>query len=161
MMLLIKITYVLGTLLLCGYAYHWFGSFKRLSECTCDEFNAEILESEENICESEALAARNFSYTIFVVTGLLIWSFLGVTMGKVATEMTSHSVLRWIVYFTFYLLFVRLPVGATSRAIVEIYSIERLPEKYLFTVVALTFYIMSIFWYDSVPFLWKWHLFLF
>jgi len=158
MTFIVKTVYVIGALLIGGYAYHWFGTFKRLSEFTCDEFN-EDMNKEEHICESKALAARNFSYTVFVVSGLLIWAFVGTTMGKIAVDITHHNVLKWGVYIIVYLFLVRLPVGITSKAIVHLYEIKNMPEKRLFTMVALIFYLSAIFFYNYLPGILKWHLY--
>ena len=158
MTFIIKSIYVVSTLLIGGYAYHWFGTFKRLSEFTCDEFN-EDWDDEKAICESQALTARNFSYTIFVVSGLVIWAFVGTTMGKIAADITHHNILKWVAYFAAYMLLVRLPVGVTSKAILHLYEIKRMPEKGLFAIVALTFYLLGIFCYDYLPGILKWHLY--
>jgi len=158
MTFIVKTAYIIGTLLIGGYCYHWLGTFKRLSEFTCNEFN-EDMEEEKQISEGQALAARNFSYTIFLFGSIICWAMIGVTMGRIASEVTHHDILKWIVYLTMYIAFVRIPIGTTSGAISYLYEVQNMPEKSLFRLIALTFYLLGIFYYHMLPGLFTWHLY--
>lgn len=158
MTFIVKTVYVIVTLLVGGYLYHWFGTFKRLSEFTCDEFN-EDFHGEKRICESQALTARNFSYTIFMLGSIFCWALISTTMGKIASEVTPHFILKWIVYLLMYIAFVRIPLGTTSAAIFHLYEVKRMPEKKILRLVALSFYLWAIFAYDYLPGIFKWHLY--
>lgn len=158
MTFIVKTAYIIGTLLIGGYCYHWLGTFKRLSEFSCNEFN-EDMDDEKQISERQALAARNFSYTIFMLGSILCWAMIGTTMGRIASEVTSHNILKWIVYLLMYIGFVRIPLGTTSGAISYLYEVQNMSEKTLLRLVALSFYVLAIFCYDMLPGLFTWHLY--
>lgn len=158
MTFILKTAYIIGTLLIGGYFYHWLGTFKRLSEFTCCEFN-EDMDDDRQISERQALFARNFSYAIFMLGSVLCWAMIGATMGKIASEVTTHSIFKWVVYLLMYIGFVRIPLGTTSGAISFLYEVQNLSEKNLFGVIALMFYTLAIFCYDMLPGLFTWHLY--
>jgi len=117
------------------------------------------MEDEKQISERQALAARNFSYAIFMLGSILCWAMIGVTMGRIASEVTHHYLLKWIVYLLMYIGFVRIPLFTTSGAIFYLYEVKNMPEKNLFRLIALTFYILAIFYYYMLPGLFTWHLY--
>ena len=158
MTFILKTAYIIGMLLIGGYFYHWLGTFKRLSEFTCCEFN-EDMEEEKQISERQALAARNFSYTIFLLGSILCWAMIATTMGRIASGVTHHYILKWVVYLVMYIGFIRIPLGTTSGAIFYLYEVQNMPEKNLFRLVALAFYVLAIFCYDMLPGLFTWHLY--
>ncbi len=158
MTFIVKTVYIIGTLLIGGYCYHWLGTFKRLSEFSCCEFN-EDMEDDKQIDERQALAARNFSYGIFLLGSIICWAMIGTTMGKIASGITHHDIFKWVVYLLMYIGFVRIPLSTTSGAIFHLYEVRHMPEKNIFRLVALSFYVLAIFCYDMLPGLFTWHLY--
>lgn len=158
MAFIVKILYVILMLLVGGYAYHWFGTFKRLSEYSCDDFN-EDMEEERHLSERQVHFARNLSYAVFMLGSFFCWALIATTMGKIASEITPHYILKWMIYIVIYIGFVRIPLVTTSKALFYMYEIKSMPERGVLGIVALVFYLWAIFGYDCIPGIFRWHLY--
>lgn len=155
---IIKTIYLIGTLIIGGKLYIWFGGFKGVSELDVEQVN-EDREEEERLRPEDVRGVNKFGLVVFVVFGTLLWAIIGLTIGKIAAEITYHRVFRWFSYVLVYFIFLRLPLAILSRMLMEYYEVEKLPEKAMFLIISLTCYILAISSYDAIPYLFKWHLY--
>ena len=139
------------------YLYYWTSIFKKLGTSSIKELNEE--EEEELVDESQAKFVNYFGSAIFITLGLIIWTLLGVTVGKISGEITDHYILRWFVYFAMFFLFLRMPFSIGNKMVKNSYDFEKLPEAFVFFTVMLTAYVFSICCFDALPRFLKWHLY--
>jgi len=159
MEVLIKITYLFIVLTVGTYLYYWSSNFKKLGASTMKELNEEEENKEDLFNESETKMLNYFGTTMFIIIGVLIWTILGITVGKIAADITDKNFLKWLVYFLMYFIFLRFPFGVGNKMVKRSYSFNRLPEKFIFFIVIIASYILSICSYDKLPQLLKWHLY--
>lgn len=155
---IIKTTYLIGTLIIGGKLYIWFGGFKGVSELNAEQVNEDRPE-EERLRPEDVKGVNKFGLAVFVIFSTLIWAIIGLTMGRIASEITYHKVFSWLMYVLVYFIFLRLPLAVLSRMLIEYYEIEKMPEKAMFVIVSLACYILGISSYEAIPFLFKWHLY--
>lgn len=155
---IIKTAYLIGTLIIGGKLYIWFGGFKGVSELNIEQVNEDRPE-EERLEAEDVKGVNKFGLAVFVVFSTLIWAIIGLTMGRIASEITYHKVFSWLMYVLVYFIFLRLPLAVLSRMLIEYYEIEKMPEKAMFVIVSLACYILGISSYEAIPFLFKWHLY--
>lgn len=157
MELLIKLGYLVGTITIGLFLYYWTSSFKKLGESSLEEMN----EGEEDkgiLTESEGKQINKVGTTVFVILGVIIWAVFSITIGKIASSMTDHSILKWVSYVGVYFIFLRFPFGVGNRMVKNSYDFEQFPEKIIFSITMICFYVLSICCYDYIPNLLKWHL---
>ena len=94
---------------------------------------------------------------LFLLFGTLIWSILGTTIGRIASEFGGESIFRWFVYFILYFVFLRLPFGTVNRMIQKSYGHDLMPGKIVFSICMITFFILAICCFDKIPIFLKWH----
>jgi len=158
MILLIKIGYIAASVIVGGYIYVWSSTFKKLGSSTMEEFNEGEEEEEELLSESETKMTNYIGTSVFVLLGIIIWILQGVTVGKIASDITDNNLLKWPVYFFMYFIFLRFPFGVTNKMVKRSYDFESLPEKIVFVIVMIAAYIISICCYESLPDFLKWHM---
>jgi len=157
MKILISVAYLLATFFL-GYLYFWSAIFKRMGMATSKEVNEDLEENEEPATEGEVNALKNITNVLFLIIGFICWLYIGITVGRIASMITTHFILKWIVYVLMFFLFVRIPFGVLNRMIKKTYKFERFPEKILFSMTMIGSYILSICCYIKLPKLFNWFL---
>lgn len=155
--ILIRTVYIIASTLVGLYLYHWSSTFKKIGTSTIDEFNEDEELEEEMTNESEAKVLNYFGTITFIILGVIIWTLLGIAIGKIASDITQHRVLKWLVYFFMYFIFLRIPFGIGNKMVKKRYDFDRLPERLIFFLFMMTFYILSICCYDNLPQVLKWH----
>ena len=157
MKVLIPLVYLLGTFLL-GYIYYCFAVLKKIGEATIDDVNEDLETDEEPATEEEVSSMKRFSVGAFLIIGFFIWSYIGITVGRIAPMITDHFIVKWIVYVLMFFLFVRIPFGVLNKMIIKTYELEKFPEKILFSMTMIGTYILSICCYGKLPKLFNWFL---
>ena len=94
--ILIKIGYLLGTIIIGLYLYQFSAVFKKVGAATVDEINEDEDNEAERVTTSEAKAVNYFGTTMFILLGILIWALIATTVGRIASDMTSHFILKWV-----------------------------------------------------------------
>lgn len=155
---IIKTTYLVASLYIGGRLYMWIGGFKGVSQLSAEQVNEDRAE-EDRLAPSDIKNVNKFGLAVFLIFSNLIWAILGLTIGKIAAELTYHKVFRWFSYILMYFFFLRVPLGVLGSILKEYYEIKKIPEQAMFSIIALTFYILAICCYDSIPMFFKWHLY--
>ncbi len=158
MEILIIIAYLFISLTVGIYLYYWSSLFKKIGSSTAEELNEGKEIDEYHINESEAKGYNYFGAIVFVVLGITIWSLLGITIGKIASNITNHGILKWTVYVLMYFIFLRFPFGVGNKMVKRSYDFKHFPEKIFFSLTMIVSYIVSICCFDSLPQFMKWHL---
>ena len=158
MEILIKIGYILGSLFLGIYVYFWSSTFKKLGLSTREELNEGEEIPEEMVDELETKWINYFGTTVFILIGIIIWTLIGITIGRITSQITDQPILKWIAYFLMYFIFLRIPFGVGNKMVIKSYDLEFLPEKIIFAIFMVVAYVWSICCYDSLPSFLKWHL---
>lgn len=155
---IIKTIYLLLSLYIGGKLYIWIGGFKGVSQLSPEQVNEDRIATEY-LDPSDIKNVNKFGLAVFLILSTLLWSIIGLTIGKIAAEITYHKVFRWFSYILMYFFFLRVPLGVLGSMLKEYYEIEKMPEQAMFSILSLTFYILAICCYDSIPMLFKWHLY--
>ncbi len=164
MTFLIYAAYILISMAISTYLYSWVATFKEMSEFSEEDWDTiteEVNESGkevEHLSEAQKKTMRYVNKVVFLTIGCLVWIFMGITIGRIASEVTEHSIWKWVVYIGMYFLFLRIPFGVTSRLIQSVQKFKQFPEKALFSILMIGFYILSICCYNALPGFLKWHL---
>lgn len=153
---LLKVIYLILFTLVMTYLYYLSSVFLKLGTSTAEEMNEG--EEEDLVDEKDSLVINYIGATAFILAGMLIWALVGTTAGKFASGITEHDVLKWVVYIFVYFLFVRIPFGVGTRLVQQSFQFKAVPEKILFSIAMLTFYILAICCYANLPGILKWHL---
>ena len=165
MTFLISVAYIIFTPVVCFYLYNWSAVFKEMSEYSeedWDKVTEEIGASRNEVrylSNTQKKVMKHGNKFLFLTVGSLIWIFLGVTIGKITSSITDHSVLKWVAYFGMYFVFLRFPFAVINGVIETAYEIEKIPEKALFAILMIGFYALSICCYAGLPSFFKWHLY--
>lgn len=166
MTFLISLAYIILTTVVCFYIYTWSATFKEMADFSSEDWD-KITEEVNNtgrevdsLSESQKKILNYGTKILFLIIGCMIWSIMGITIGKIASSVTEHAVLKWFVYIGMYFLFLRIPFGLTNGMIESINELEHFPEKALFAIFMIGFYGLSICCYVVLPSFLKWHLFL-
>ncbi len=138
--------------------YFWSSIFKKLGIMSQEELNEEGEKEEDLVTASETTFVNYLGSVIFLLIGITVWSYLGITIGKIASDITQHSILKWIVYVFVYFIFLRFPFGVGNKMIKRSYAFEKFPEKILFSFVMIASYVFAICCYKVIPWFFKWHL---
>lgn len=120
-----------------------------------------VLEEEfpdEIVTEKEASILARFCQWAFILLGILIWSVLGISVGRIAYLFQPSDLMKLLAYFLIYFLFLRIPFGTTNKIIMKTYEHDTMPDKIVFAIVMILGFIIGINFYESVPDLMKWHL---
>ena len=155
---LLRIAYVLLSIIIGLYIYTWSSTFKKLGWSTIEELNEGEESEEEIVNESETRIINYFGITAFLIIGIIVWTLLGITIGKIASDITDNWILKWIVYVIIYFAFLRIPFGVGNRIVKRSYEFEGFPEKIVFSIMMISSYIISICCYENLPQILKWHL---
>lgn len=153
--ILIKIGYLLGTIIIGLALYYWSATFKKISELSPKEINK---DEEDHLDESESTVVNRIGTAMFILTGFFIWAHMGTTIGKIAADISNHAILKWIYYFFMYFIFLRFPFGFGNKMIKRRYDFKRFSEKIIFSITMIVFYISAICCFDMIPKIFKWHL---
>ena len=158
MIFLVKVGYIIGSVTVGVYLYYWSSFFKRLGMTSMEELNEEEEIQEDLVDERETSIINYFGSASFLLMGILIWIFMGITVGKIASETSDIKIIRWVGYVLLYFLFLRFPFGIGNRMVKKSYNFETLPEKIPFVIVMILAYIISICCFEALPGFLKWHL---
>jgi len=158
MAFIVKTAYLVASLYFVGKLYIWFGGFKGVSLLNVDQVNEDRSE-DECLDVSDVKNVNKFGLVVFVIFGTLIWAIIGLTIGRIAADITYHNVFCWVIYILMYILFLRLPLGFSNHILKEYYEIKNMPETALFSIIVSTFYVIGICYYDAVPRFFRWHLY--
>ena len=156
--LLIKSGYLIASIVIGIYLYYWSSNFKKMGDSTTAELNEDEEASEELVDEKETKFINYFGTFAFIIIGTIIWTHLGMTAGKIASDLSENSIIRWIGYVLIYFIFLRFPFGVGNKMVKRSYEFERFPEKIIFVIVMILSFALSICCYDSFPQFLKWHL---
>jgi len=156
MELILEIAYLILFTLVMTYLYYLSSVFLKLGTSTVEEMNEG--EEEDLVDEKDSLVINYIGATAFILAGMLIWALMATTAGKVASGITEHNFLKWVVYILIYFLFLRIPFGVGSRLVQQSFRFKAVPEKILFSIAMLVFYILAICCYENLPDILKWHL---
>jgi len=155
--LLIKSIYILASLSIGVYLYYWSSVFKKIGSSTLKELN-EDENGDDLVNESETKAINYFGIIVFILIGITIWSFIGVTIGRIASIITLNVFLKWIVYVLMFFVFLRFPFGFANKMVKKSHDFEHFPEKIFFSFTMIVSYILSICCFESIPNFLKFHL---
>ncbi len=155
---LIRVGYLVVSLTVGIYVYYWSSTFKKLGSSTMDELNEGDEEEDDMVDESEMKGINYFGTGVFIIIGVIVWTLLGVTIGRIALEITENKLLKWLVYFFMYFFFLRFPFGVANKMVKRSYGFKVFPEKIIFAIVMIASYILSICCYEKLPEALKWHL---
>lgn len=158
MEIIIKLGYLFGTIIVGLFLYYWSSSFKKLGEFSLEEMNEGEMKESEILNESEGKLINKLGTITFIILGFFIWTYFSITIGKIASDITNHFILKWFCYIFIYFIFLRIPFGVGNKMVKNSYDFERFPEKNIFSVTMICFYVLSICCYDWIPKLFKWHL---
>ena len=155
---LIKIRLLIVIVFVSGVLYYWSGAFKKIGASTMDELNEDDEKEEDLVNESETKFINYFGTITFVLVGVFSWSILGVSVGKFASELTPNIIINRIGYVFVYFFFLRFPFGVLNKMLKRSYEVEFPLEKILFSISMISFYVLGICCYDSLPDFLTWHL---
>lgn len=141
----------------CYFIYFYSAAFKVVSDATMEELNEEETDLKALVNEKETNAINHFGTFVFIILGVLIWMFMGLFVGKIADDLTDHFLLKYLSYFLLYFFFLRLPFGVLNKSIVKSHSFPHFPEKYIFALVMLVFYVVGVLLADKVPHFSEWY----
>ncbi len=158
MIFLIKTAYLLGSLTIGLYLYFWSGPFKVVGESTMDELNNDGFDQDKLLDKSDVRQVKQIGNVLFIVLGFLIWAYLGTTVGKIASDLSDNNFLRWLAYFFMYFIFLRFPFAVVTKILKKIYELRAQGETTFFAITMIAFYVWAIVNYDTIPYLFKWHL---
>lgn len=142
------------------YIYFWSSSFKKLSVMSMDEMNEDETHEKNIVTIEEANGINRIGQAIFLLIGIIIWSLIGICIGRIACLVAPENFMKWFVYIGLYILFIRIPFGTANKMIKKAYGdIFILYEKVVFFLVMIFSYVASVYCYDSIPSFFKWHLY--
>ncbi|MEZ4887234.1 MAG: hypothetical protein R3E32_21055 [Chitinophagales bacterium] len=145
MTIFINVAHIIITIGISAYFYTWLATFKELSEFSdkdWDETVGEINQSGRKIEQMSASQKNVMKYVnkaVFIIVGCLVWVFMVVTIGKIASSLTEHYIAKWLVYIGMYFLFLRIPFGVINRVVHSIHEFKEFPEKVLFSILMIGF----------------------
>ncbi|MEM6321390.1 MAG: hypothetical protein AAF960_27280 [Bacteroidota bacterium] len=153
---LVALAYLVPVTICCCYAYLLFGAFKVAGDASMDVLN-EDESNKDNLVDEQETVIINYSGTfIFIILGTLVWTFMGLFVGKIAGDLTTHPVWKYFSYLFLYFLFLRLPFGIVNRSIKKSYEFDFFPEKFMLALVMIIFFIVGILFRDSVSHFSNW-----
>ncbi len=139
-------------------AYHLSAVFKKMGTSTIDEINEDEENEEDMLNEKESRVLNYIGIFLFLLVGVVLWSLQAIAVGKVAREITGYAIPAWLCFLLMYFFFIRFPFGMGNKSVKRSFNFQAAPEKILFFLVIMTFYILAICCYDSLPGFMKWHL---
>ncbi len=160
MQILISIGYLLLSIILGIHLYVVSAVFKKVASFSREALNEEELYEKDKVSEKEAKTINYFSMFLFVLLGVLIWTFLGITVGRVALEIPWTNKIMWLIYFLMYFVFLRIPFGMGNKMIKKSFGFEKFREQIFFFLAMVISFVLTIHFYESFPLFLKWHLFL-
>jgi len=116
-----------------------------------EELNEDDQVETDKVSSKEAKALNIASHMLFIFIGVLIWSLLGITIGKVASTLAPTNYLKWPVYFLVYFIFLRIPFGFGNKMMQRSYKFTEFKERPLFSIVMIASFMMSICCYEIIP----------
>lgn len=155
---LIKTGYIIASIIIGLFCYYWSSSFKKIGILSTHQLNKGDLKGQKPVNEFEVKIINYFGTITFLIIGTIIWLLLGITIGKIASDITGHKILKWVVYVLMYFLCLRFPFGVGNKMVKRSYDFKRFQEKILFSFVMITSYIISICCFEKLPAILKWHL---
>ncbi|GEM_PF-1818292 len=138
------------------FIYFWSAVFKVVGDSSMEEFNEEEANPDDMVDETETNVINHFGTFVFIILGVLAWTFMGLFVGKIADDLTDHFLLKYLSYFFLYFFFLRLPFGVLNKSIVKSHGFPHFPEKYIFALVMLLFYVVGVLLADKVPHFSEW-----
>lgn len=141
-----------------GFLYIRSAIFKKMGELSIIKINEGEDKPEEKVNEADIRVINKVGIIAFLLVGALIWILLGIGVGKVTTGITDNNILKWLTYLAFYFIFLRFPFGVANRTIKRIYEFKAFPEKVLFAIVMIAGFFLGIYYFDSLPWILKFHM---
>lgn len=156
MSILIACLYLtIGVLVSC-FLYFWSATFKVIGDASMEEINEDENNPEELVDERDTKIINHFGTFVFIILGVLIWTFMGLLTGKIANDLTDHFILKWISYAVIYFLFLRLPFGVINKTIKKAQEFEFFPEKSIFALIMIVFYVVGVLLAHKMPHFSEW-----
>ena len=156
MAILIKTIYLLIATTISLYLYYWSSTFKKLGDATLEELNEGDEKKEDLVDKTETKWINRFSTLLFVLIGVFVWSFIAITVGKIASDITNHWIGKYPVYFFMYFIFLRFPFRVANKMVKKAYDFSHFHEKIIFAFVMILSYVLAICCYDRLPGFYKW-----
>ncbi|MFK7983454.1 MAG: hypothetical protein AB8G86_25965 [Saprospiraceae bacterium] len=128
-----------------------------VGDATMEELNEDETNPQELINEKETDTLNHFGTFLFIITGVLIWTFIGLFVGKIADDLTDHFLLKYLSYFLVYFFFLRLPFGVLNKLIIKTHEFPHFPEKNIFALTMLVFYVVGVLLADKMPHFSEWY----
>jgi len=139
------------------FIYFYSAVFKVVGDASKEELNEDETNPAEMVNEKETNAINHFGTFVFIIIGVLVWTFMGLFVGKIANDLTDHFLLKYLSYFFLYFLFLRFPFGVLNKSMVKSHEWPYFPEKGIFALVMILFYVVGVLLADKVPHFSEWY----
>lgn len=138
--------------------YYYLGPIKKVSQQSQLDFAIDADEPDDILSHEETTFVNNASTYIFIAIGILLWSYVGITIAKLALYLCNYISYNWLIYILIYFILLRIPFGVINRIINKSYELENNLGKTSFALVLVLCYVLTIIFYDWLPYFLQWPL---
>ena len=157
MSVLLALLYLIIGVTISCFLYFWSATFKVVGDATMDELNEDEDNPIDLVNEKETRIINHFGTLVFIILGVIIWTFMGLLTGKIANDLTDHFLLKWLSYVIIYFCFLRIPFGVINKTIKKTQQFEFFPEKGIFALTMIVFYVVGLLLADKTPHFSEWY----
>lgn len=136
--------------------YFYLGPLKKVSQQSQLDFAMDADEPDDILSQEETTFVNKASSIIYLSLGLIIWIYLGITVGKLSRLICNYVSFDWLIHFILYFILLRMPFGIINKSIEKTYDIDTNFQKIGFAVVMIASFILTIMFYDWLPYFLQW-----